>query len=462
MLFNTIEYIFIFLPLVLIGYFSLTKFHLIEASKWFLILASLIFYSLWNVVNLPILIISIICNWIFVNAIWAANADSKRSAKNILLLGLIFNILYLGCFKYYDSMAIEINAKFSNLLPILNMALPLGVSFFTLTQIAYLVDAKEKLVPPQNFKNYTLFVLFFPHLLIGPILHHKEMMPQFDDLRMKVFSLENVASGLFLFAIGFLKKVLIADSLAPYVNYCFDESLTLSFIEAWQASIAFTCQLYFDFSGYIDMAIGSALMLNIKMPENFNSPLTSKSIIEFWERWHITLTNFLTTYIYTPLLYSFKKLTFSKSLLIVFVTFFISGIWHGAALTFVMFGALHGFALSINHVWRRNKWWMPAFIGRFLTLVFIFFTLVLFRANSVENALKLIEAMLGLSGHAASINWKDILVVNFSNLENNNFGFSYDIFLLILVSFVLIFKFDNSTTLTKKFRKIIGKNEKLK
>lgn len=462
MLFNTPHYIFLFLPLVLIIYFGLNRFHLVEAAKWFLVLASLVFYSWWDLNNLPILLISIICNWALVRAIWHANESPNTDGSKYLFLGLIFNVSYLGFFKYYDFLASNVNEAFGFGIPILDVALPLGISFFTLIQIAYLVDAKERLVIGQRFQNYVLFVSFFPHLIIGPILHHKDMMPQFEKLRTKIFVLENLAAGLVLFGIGFAKKVLIADPLSPYVSLCFDESVSLGMVEAWQAALAFTCQLYFDFSGYIDMALGSALMLNIRMPENFNSPLRSKSIIEFWSRWHMTLTNFLTTYIYTPILYRFKKLTFSKSLVAVFVTFFISGIWHGAAWTFILFGTLHGIAVSVNHIWRRNHWPMPAFAGWLMTFLFVCCTLVVFRAESIEDVCKIFYGMVGLNGVAARNQFSGLPDPSQQLAGVAAYGINFDIIVLISVAMGIVFLCGNSATITSKFIQLIESKNDIK
>jgi alginate O-acetyltransferase complex protein AlgI len=462
MLFNTPQYIFLFLPLVLIIYFGLNRFHLVEAAKWFLVLASLVFYSWWDPNNLPILLFSIFCNWAIVRAIWHANERPNGDGSRYLLLGLIFNVSYLGCFKYYDFLATNVNEVFGFGIPMLDVALPLGISFFTLVQITYLVDAKERLVIGQRFQNYALFVLFFPHLIIGPILHHKDMMPQFEKLRTKIFVLENLAAGLVLFGIGFAKKVLIADPLSPYVALCFDESLSLGMVEAWQGALAFTCQLYFDFSGYIDMALGSALMLNIRMPENFNSPLRSKSIIEFWSRWHMTLTNFLTTYIYTPILYRFKNLTFSKSLVAVFVTFFISGIWHGAAWTFILFGALHGIAVTVNHIWRRNRWPMPAIAGWLMTFLFICCSFVIFRAQSIADVVKIFSGMIGLNGLTARNRFSGSSELSQQLSGMVTYGINLDIIVLILVAMATVFLCNNSKTLTLKFIQLIGSKNDIK
>ena len=397
MLFNSVAYIFAFLPAVIAIYFALNAWHRVEAAKWSLALASLVFYAWWNVANLPLLLLSVMGNWAFVNAIWRARERSS-GAGTLMAAGLAFNLAFLGLFKYYDFIAANLDSAFGWGLPLLDVPLPLGISFFTLTQIAYLVDAREGLVPRQRFQNFALFVLFFPHLIIGPILHHKDMMPQFESLRTKVFSLTNVAAGMLRFAIGFAKKALIADPLSVYARLAFDDAQHLGAIEAWQAMLAFTFQLYFDFSGYVDMALGSALMLNIRMPENFCSPLRARSIIEFWSRWHMTLTNFLTTYIYTPLLYALGRPTLARSLVAVFVTFFISGIWHGAAWTFILFGAAHGTALAINHAWRRARLPMPAALGWLLTFVFVGCTFVLFRAKTVHDAVKVFAGMLGMDG----------------------------------------------------------------
>lgn len=454
MLFNTAEYVFAFFPVVLIGFFALNRFHLVQAAKWWLALSSIVFYAWWYPANLPILLTSVLVNWAVVNAIWRSTSAEAR--KRALIAGLAFNLLYLGCFKYYDFVAFNINSATGAGLPLLNVALPLGISFFTLTQIAYLVDAKEGLVRPQRFQNFALFVLFFPHLIIGPILHHKDMMPQFEKLRTKVFSLENLAAGLLRFGIGFAKKALIADPLSGYVRFAFDDSHALGTFEAWQAALAFACQLYFDFSGYVDMALGSAMMLNIRMPENFNSPLRAKSVIEFWSRWHMTLTNFLTTYIYTPILYAFRKLTFAKSLVAVFITFFISGIWHGAAWTFILFGAAHGAALAINHVWRRNRWPMPPFAGWLLTFVFVACTFVLFRAKSVADAGKVFSGMLGLNGAAALNPFPDAprWLPSWGPLPG--WGVDLRIVLFVAASAVVVFGFRNSAALAGSFRQYLG------
>jgi D-alanyl-lipoteichoic acid acyltransferase DltB (MBOAT superfamily) len=241
-------------------------------------------------------------------------------------------------------------------------------------------------------------VTFFPHLLAGPILHHKEMMPQFEAVRNKVLNYRNLSHGLFLFFIGLFKKVIIADELSKTVKAGFDGATSLNMVEAWVTSLSYTFQLYFDFSGYSDMAIGVGLMFNILLPVNFNSPYKATNIIDFWKRWHMSLTNFITTYLYSPIMRSFRKITFAKSMVATFSAMFIAGIWHGAGWTFILWGAFHGGALVLNHLWKKRKLSMPRFMGWLLTFGFVNVSFVLFRAKNLGDAWKVLQGMIGLNG----------------------------------------------------------------
>jgi len=306
LLFNSYEFIFAFLPITFFVYFYLNSKRLTEASKAFLVFASLFFYSWWNIAYLPLILGSILFNFAIGSTISKMNtvkSNTKKgvSQKMLLTFGIISNILLLGYFKYMDFFIANINTLLHTQLDMMHIILPLGISFFTFTQIAYLVDTYRNEVKEMDYLNYTLFVTFFPHLLAGPILHHKEMMPQFDSLRSKVINYKNIAAGLFLFSIGIFKKVVIADTFAVWATAGFDTAETLNLLEAWATSLSYTFQLYFDFSGYTDMAIGVALLFNIKLPINFNSPYKATSIQDFWRRWHITLSRFLRDYIYIPL-----------------------------------------------------------------------------------------------------------------------------------------------------------------
>jgi alginate O-acetyltransferase complex protein AlgI len=400
MLFSSYEFIFLFLPVTLAGYLLFNRLRLATAANTWVLAASLFFYAWWNAAYLPLILGSILFNYTIGSLLAESKELKKRivSRRSILVFGLVGNVGLLGYFKYMDFFLGSLNSALGTDLPLLHIVLPLGISFFTITQIAFLIDAYEGLVEERKLLNYALFVTFFPHLLAGPILHHKDMMPQFDRLRNKVLNYRNLALGLFLFFVGLFKKVVIADPFSAVARAGFDTATTLNFAEAWVASLAYTLQLYFDFSGYSDMAIGAGLMFNIRLPVNFHSPYKATSIIDFWKCWHITLTAFITTYVYTPILRSFRRITFGKSLLAVFLAMFISGVWHGAGWTFVVWGSLHGAALVVNHLWRKRKWKLPPAVGWLLTFTFINVSFVFFRASTWADALKVLRGMLGLTG----------------------------------------------------------------
>ena len=400
MLFNSLEFILIFLPVTLVAYFTLLHWRLTIAAKSWLLFASLFFYSWWNVKYLPLILGSILFNYT-VGGLLADYEELGRKIvpkRGIFVFGVTANVLLLCYFKYMDFFVGNLNILTGTGLPLMRIVLPLGISFFTITQIAFLVDAYEGLVEERNLLNYALFVTFFPHLLAGPILHHKEMMPQFEQLRNKVVNWKNIYLGLALFFIGLFKKVVIADQFATWATPGFDTTLSLHFFEAWLASLSYTFQLYFDFSGYSDMAVGVGWMFNIRLPINFNSPYKATGIIDFWKRWHITLTNFVTTYLYTPILRSFSRITFAGSMVAIFLSMLISGFWHGAGWNFIIWGGMHGGALVVNHVWRKKKLGMPRLLGWLLTFNFINLSFVFFRAKSWGNALRVLEGMAGLNG----------------------------------------------------------------
>ena len=400
MLFNSYEFIFLFLPITLFIYFLLNKKRLTVASNSWLLLASLVFYSWWNIKYLPLILISILFNYTVGYLLVEHDSLKKKpvSKKGVFLFGLVGNIAFLSYFKYMDFFIGNLNWLFSSDLHLMQIVLPLGISFFTITQIAFLVDCYEGLVEDRKLLSYSLFVTFFPHLLAGPILHHKEMMPQFDAVRNKVLDYRNLSQGLFLFFVGLFKKVAIADELSKSVKAGFDTAGSLNAVEAWVVSLSYTLQLYFDFSGYSDMAIGVGLLFNIALPVNFNSPYKATSIIDFWKRWHMSLTGFITTYLYSPIMRSFRKITFAKSMLATFLAMFIAGFWHGAGWTFILWGAFHGGALVLNHVWKRRKLPMPKPLGWLLTFLFVNFSFVLFRAKNMDDAVKVLKGMVGANG----------------------------------------------------------------
>ena len=381
-----------FLPAVIWIYFIFDR-HYKIGSYW-LLLASIIFY-VWNDLRaLPVLIASVIINYLFGILL----SGSFKRSKFILTLGLIFNIGLLGFYKYAKFFAENVNYLTGCEIPVINIIMPAGISFFTITQIVYLVDCYQGVTNEKNIFDYALFVTFFPHLLSGPIYQHKNISKQFKNAEAHKINWENISKGITLFIIGLAKKVFIADSFTTYVAQGFNNPAGLTLINGWLCAVCFTIQLYFDFSGYSDMAVGISRVMNINIPVNFNSPYKAYGIIEFWSRWHISLTNTITNYIYTPIVMSFKKITFAKAMTATFLAMLIAGIWHGAGWTFIIFGALHGIGLVFNHVWKKYKLFMPRPLGYLLTGLLILCANVFFRASSVSNALEIFRAMIGLNG----------------------------------------------------------------
>ncbi|MFA6190725.1 MAG: MBOAT family protein [Sulfurimonas sp.] len=391
MLFNSYEFIFAFLPITFFIYFYLNKKRLTEASIGFLVLASLFFYSWWNIVYLPLILLSILFNYI-VGTSLSRESEQKRVSKKLLLtFGIIGNIGLLGYFKYSNFFLENFNGIFGSNIPLPHIILPLGISFFTFTQIAFLVDSYKQEVKEYDLLRYMLFVTFFPHLLAGPILHHKEMMPQFANLKNKAINYRNIALGLFLFSAGLFKKVVIADTFAAWATNGFDKTESLNLLEAWATSLSYTFELYFDFSGYTDMAIGAALLFNIRLPINFDSPYKALNIQDFWRRWHITLSRFLRDYIYIPL--GGNRGNSFRTYNNILATFIIGGIWHGAGWTFIFWGFLHGMALVVHRFWSGFNLTMPKVLAWFITFNFVNIAWIFFRAKEWEDALKVLRGM---------------------------------------------------------------------
>ncbi len=385
MLFNSYVFIFVFLPLVFFVYFFLNKKRLSNLAKAFLVSASLFFYAYWSVYYLPILLGSIIFNF-FISKFLA-----KHQSKAILIFGIVCNLALLGYFKYADFLISNLNAIANTNLSLLHIALPLALSFVTFQQIAYLVDSYNKQTKENSFLNYCLFITFFPQLIAGPIVHHKEMMPQFANKFNLIKNYKFIALGLFVFSIGLFKKSVVADTFSIFANAGFDMEGNLTFLQAWATSLSYTFQLYFDFSGYCDMAIGLALLFNIRLPINFNSPYKALNIQDFWHRWHITLSRFLRDYIYIPL--GGNRGGQSRTYLNLFLVFLIGGLWHGAAWTFVVWGALHGVAIVIHRCWQKLNFKLNKIIAWIITFNFVNFTWIFFRAKSFEDAMKVIRGM---------------------------------------------------------------------
>ena len=416
MLFNSPVYIFLFLPAVVLVYFILSRSRLVIASKAWLVVASLFFYGYWNPVYLALIVISILVNFTIGTALHrtkrssAVNTDRTQHRRHVLVLGIIFNLALLGYYKYADFTLSNINWLLGTEIDLLNLALPLAISFFTFQQIAYLVDCYQQDTQEYNFLNYCLFVTFFPQLIAGPIVHHSEMMPQFDRLKAKLPNWNHIAAGVFIFALGLFKKTVIADSFAVWANLGFDANYPLGFFEAWGASLSYSFQLYYDFSGYSDMAIGAALLFNIRLPINFNSPYQAVSIQDFWRRWYMTLSRWLRDYVYIPLGGSRKSNL--RTLTNLLITFLLGGVWHGAGWTFIAWGALHGFALVVHRLWQLLGLQISALTGWLLTFFFVNTTWVFFRAETFESAFNILKGMAGFNG----VNINKALATKFNDL----------------------------------------------
>jgi alginate O-acetyltransferase complex protein AlgI len=392
MIFSSYEFICIFLPVTFFVYFYLNKNKFTKIATGFLALASLFFYSWWNLIYLPLILISVLVNYL----ISLFLLKPSKQNKSFLIIGITFNLFLLGYFKYSDFFIQNLNAVFNTNYSLLYLILPLAISFFTFQQIAFLVDSYKGYVKKNKFLNYLAFVTFFPQLIAGPIVHHKEMMPQFSESINKSIIYRNVYLGFFIFSIGLFKKVVLADSFAIWASNGFDVMDQLNLIEAWVTSLSYTFQLYFDFSGYTDMAIGAALLFNIKLPLNFNSPYKSKNIRDFWTRWHITLSRFLRDYIYIPL--GGNQDGNFRMYSNILVTFLIGGLWHGAGWTFIFWGFLHAAAIIIHRLWIITGISINRAFAWFLTFNFVNITWIFFRAETWNDAVKILKGMFGFSG----------------------------------------------------------------
>ncbi len=441
MLFNSYEFIFLFLPLTWFIYFYLNSKRLTELSKGFLVFASLFFYSWWNIAYLPLILISMLFNYTIGTSL-AKNSKSIYK-KNILIFGIVVNLLLLGYFKYADFFIENINLINNNTIGLLHLMLPLAISFFTFQQISYLVDSYRHETKEYDYLNYALFVTFFPQLIAGPIVHHKEMMPQFAQIRNKVKNYNNIAMGLFIFSMGLFKKVVIADTFAVWATNGFDVAEKLNLLEAWATSLSYTFQLYFDFSGYTDMAIGAALLFNIKLPINFNSPYKATNIQDFWRRWHMTLSRFLKDYIYIPL--GGNRKGNYRTYINLLATFIFGGLWHGAGWTFVFWGFLHGLALVIHKIWNQLGFKMNILLAWFITFNFINISWVFFRAKEWDDAIKVLSSMFSFdyivlpAGLASKLSFFKEYNIEFGYWLDNIQGSIWTTIWLITVFVIIIY-----------------------
>ncbi|HSY57318.1 MAG TPA: MBOAT family protein [Bradyrhizobium sp.] len=394
MLFNSYSFIFAFLPVVLLGYFAASRLGKLAPVIW-LALASLVFYSFSNWQFVALLLASIGFNYLIG---WLLISHHLRAGPRLAVLsaGVAGDLFALGIFKYAGFLVANFNAVFSTSLAV-NILLPVGISFYTFTQIAFLVDAYRGKVARYALPHYALFVTYFPHLIAGPILHHRDMIPQFESSDSKRPSPHLILCGLIIFGVGLFKKTGLADGIQSLVALAFNQAAP-SFDQAWIGALAYTFQLYFDFSGYSDMAIGISLMFGIFLPLNFNSPYKAASIIDFWRRWHMSLSQFLRDYLYIPL--GGNRHGALLRYVNLMITMLLGGLWHGAAWTFVAWGALHGVYLCINHAWINYGPPIPRLLARparivafLLTFLAVVIAWVFFRADSLTSALFVLSKM---------------------------------------------------------------------
>ncbi len=410
MLFHSHAFLFLFLPVALLGFFTLGRWASPRAAGLWLTAASLFFYGWWNPRYLPIIVGSVLVNYLCGAAIaGAVSKDDRPRARRFLTAGITANLLLLAVYKYAGFVVANLGAIVGSHWTLSHIELPLAISFFTFTQIAYLTDAYHGRTREYDLGHYSLFVTFFPHLIAGPIVLYRSLMPQFARPETYRFQGANFAAGLTLLVCGLAKKVLVADSISPIANGVFNSAASGAHpgaLAAWTGAIAYSLQLYFDFSGYSDMAIGLARMFNTRFPLNFDSPYKAGDIIDFWRRWHITLSTFLRDHLYIPL--GGNRLGPVRRYVNLFITMLLGGLWHGAGWTFILWGGLHGAYLCLNHGWLRvtaGQGWAQStaarFAGRGATLLAVIVGWVVFRAANLTTAVGLLTSMAGRRGLGA-------------------------------------------------------------
>jgi alginate O-acetyltransferase complex protein AlgI len=403
MLFNSFPFLLVFLPAALLIQ-ALAERYAPRLRLQVLLALSIIFYGYWDWRFVPLIVASILVNWI------VTRVFGKRRPSYVLPLAILANLMVLGVFKYAGFFAGLANALGGLDLPELRFALPLGISFFTFHHVMYLADLRAGIAPLYGLTRYGLYIAFFPQVLSGPLVRWSEVMHQFEVRAFGEGWQERLGRGLILIAFGLAKKTLLGDGLANYANPIFSlaaEHAPLTVMQAWEGVLAFTLQIYFDFSGYTDMALGIALMFGISLPQNFNIPYRATSLADFWRRWHMTLSRFLRDYLYIPL--GGNRHGLARQLLALLVTMALGGLWHGAGLTFVAWGLAHGLGLGAGVLWRKAGLHMPALLGWGLTLLFVVLAWVLFRAPSFEVAERLYMTLAGAAPFGAALKWRLLL-----------------------------------------------------
>lgn len=462
MVFSSYIFIFAFLPIVLIGYFLLSKTKSTIFQHLFVLISSLVFYSYMNLSYLPVILVSIVVNYVLARLILTYRdrqpmvgaeeiiaADSNASIRYsrwFLLAGIVFNVGMLSYFKYYDFFVANLNVVLASDFVLRTILLPLGISFFVFQQLLYLLGVYKGSEEVETLLDYALFVTFFPKLVAGPIAKYSLMMPNFHAEKHRFINYDNLAAGIYIFCIGLFKKVVIADSIALFANNGF-AAAELSCAAAWATALSYTFQIYFDFSGYSDMAIGLGKMFNIQIPVNFNSPYKSASVSEFWHRWHMTLSQTLGELIYIPL--GGNRQGLPRTCVNLLLTFFISGLWHGAAWTFVLWGTLHGVLVVIERIFKRGLEKIPHGLRIAATFLCINGLWVLFRAASFDNAMMVFKGMFDFR----NIGFKGLSTLASDGIVGlpASMWIAYTV-LVLLALLIIVFRGKNSVELTTEFR----------
>ena len=468
-LFNSYEFIFAFLPITFIGFILFSKLGAEKAIGW-LVCASLFFYGWWNPIYLVLIILSMVFNYTVGKILSSLHQKTSITAKYYLILGISVNLGLLGYFKYANFFLENYALLTSSEFEFQNIVLPLAISFFTFQQIAFLVDSYKGITKEYRALHYALFVTFFPQLIAGPIVHHKEMLPQFMKDKTFRVNLDNIVIGIAIFSIGLFKKAVIADGVALNATPIFEMAATgqpTDFFQSWGGALSYTLQLYFDFSGYSDMAIGAARLFGIKLPLNFHSPYKSLNITEFWRRWHMTLSRFLRDYVYIALGGNRKGNVRRYNNLL--ITMLLGGLWHGAGWTFVIWGALHGLYLVINHFWHfvvkklrlafLNDLVIWRIISWTITFVAVVIGWVFFRAESMDTAMVILKGMAGLNG----ISIPNAIYIRLGGLSSvlNDFGITASLgggrvfvntYLWIILLFPFVVFWPNTQQIMENFK----------
>ncbi|MBD5470185.1 MAG: MBOAT family protein [Lachnospiraceae bacterium] len=381
MLFNSYIFIFLFFPLVVLGYYAFHHFGKPKMALGYLLCMSMWFYGYNSIKYLFILIASVILNYLLVELL--DRTDRLLYRRLLLIAGIGVNIGILFYYKYYDFFIENVNKWFKTDYALLRLMLPLGISFYTFQQLSYVVDSYRRECEKYGFLEYAAYVIFFPQLIAGPIVYHDELIPQLRDEQNHRINYENLSKGLYAFSLGLAKKVLVADTLSKIVTWGYDNKSYQTTLSCIIIMLCYTLQIYFDFSGYCDMAYGIGYLFNIKLPFNFNSPYKANSISEFWDRWHMTLTRFFTKYVYIPLGGSRKGKI--RTYINIFIVFLVSGLWHGANWTYILWGTIHGIAKIFDRIFERILKWIPNIIRRIVTFVFVAVAWSLFRSENLKQ-----------------------------------------------------------------------------